>query len=111
MALLILLEVELFLEIWLGWHLAKTMAEQTKTGSTMAGMTVPLIEIESNSAERTAHLRTKAMHLAQMTADQTKTGSTMAGMTVRLIEMESKSAERTAHLTTKAMHLAQMTAD
>ena len=50
----------------------------------MAGMTVRLIEMESNSAERTAHLTTKAMHLAQMTADQTKTGSMMAGMTVRL---------------------------
>eukprot|EP00577_Skeletonema_sp_RCC1716_P033396 CAMPEP_0113412726 /NCGR_PEP_ID=MMETSP0013_2-20120614/22997_1 /TAXON_ID=2843 ORGANISM="Skeletonema costatum, Strain 1716" /NCGR_SAMPLE_ID=MMETSP0013_2 /ASSEMBLY_ACC=CAM_ASM_000158 /LENGTH=81 /DNA_ID=CAMNT_0000299255 /DNA_START=70 /DNA_END=316 /DNA_ORIENTATION=- /assembly_acc=CAM_ASM_000158 len=81
----------------------------------MAGMTVRLIEMESNSAERTAHLTTKAMHLAlaQMTADQTKTGSTMAGVTVRLllIEMGSNSAERTAHLTTKAMQLAQMTAD
>eukprot|EP00985_Skeletonema_marinoi_P030106 scaffold30538_cov101-Skeletonema_marinoi.AAC.2 len=49
-------------------HLAQMTADQTKTGSTMAGMTVRLIEMESNSAERTAHLTTKAMHLAQMTA-------------------------------------------
>ena len=81
-----MMDVELFLENWLGWHLAKTMADQTKTGSTMAGMTVRLIEMESNSAERTAHLTTKAMHLAQMTADQTKTGSTMAGMMALPIE-------------------------
>ncbi len=64
-------------------HLAQMTADQTKTGSTMAGMTVRLIEMESNSGERTGHLTTKAMHLAQMTADQTKTGPTMAGMTVR----------------------------
>ena len=50
------------------------MADQK--GRTMARMMVVLIQMESNSAERTAHLTTKAMHLAQMTADQTKTGST-----------------------------------
>eukprot|EP00984_Skeletonema_dohrnii_P029490 scaffold20166_cov56-Skeletonema_dohrnii-CCMP3373.AAC.1 len=74
-------------------HLGQMTADQTKTGSMMAGMTVRLIEMEPNSAERTAHLTTKAMHLGQMTADQTKTGSMMAGMTVRLIEMEPNLAE------------------
>jgi len=78
-------------------HLAQMTADQTKTGSTMAGMTVRLIEMEPNSAERTAHLTTKAMHLAQMTADQTKTGS----MKVLPIEMESNLPARTAHLTMK----------